>query len=148
MAKYIFTLLLLGSALAASALTTAEKLDQLEQSRVLLSKEIEVANLQAELNKAQESVGVRPNGEVGSALSLIKITGLASKPEAIFLYGGYRIVAKKSEMVIPNVQITSVNQSYVMLKDVTSGKESVLWLSSADQNQNTTNNTTSPTKTP
>lgn len=129
MAKYWVSLLLMCAALCAQALTTVERLDQLEESRVLLSKEIEVANLQAQLNKAQGDVGVRPSGAVGSALTLIKVMGLATQPEAVFMYGGYRIVAEKGGMVIPNVQITSVTQSYVVLKDVTTGKENVLWLS-------------------
>jgi hypothetical protein len=145
MVNYIIGMMLLFCAWIAQAATTAERLDQLEQSRVLLTKEIEVANLQAQLNKAQGEVGIRPNSDVGSALSLIKITGLASKPEAVFLYGGYRIVADKGDMVIPNIQILSVNQSYVVLKDITSGKESILWLS-ADTSSSTTTTTPTPTQ--
>jgi len=139
MGNYLIGLLLLCSALAAQALTTAERLDQLEQSRVLLSKEIEVTNLQAELNKARGEMGISPADGVGSALSLIKITGLASKPEAVFLYGGYRIVADKGDMVIPNVKITSVSQSYVVLRDITTGQENVLWLSAPEPTTSTTN---------
>lgn len=126
--------------------STVQKLDELEQTRILLSKEIEVAKLQAELQKANEEVGlVTGTGAAssaagaGSSLRLIKVAGLASKPEAVFLYGGYRIVAEKGKMVIPNIQMTSVTQSYVVLKDITSGKESILWLSSADKSQEGTN---------
>jgi hypothetical protein len=112
---------------------TVEKLDQLEQSRILLTKEIEVAKLQADLQKANAQIGVNLGANTGgSPLSLIKINGLASKPQAVFLYGGYRVVANKGEMVIPNLQIASVSQSYVVLKDITTGKENILWLSSGE----------------
>lgn len=131
MANYFIILVLVCSAFLAQAQTTVERLDQLDQSRVLLEKEIQVANLKAELDKANGDMGVRSSSSVGANLNLIKIAGLATKPEAVFLYGGYRIVADKGDMVIPNVQITSVNQSYVVLRDITSGKESVLWLSDA-----------------
>lgn len=112
---------------------TVEKLDQLEQSRILLTKEIEVAKLQSDLQKANASIGVNLGANTGgSPLSLIKINGLASRPQAVFLYGGYRVVANKGEMVIPNLQIASVSQSYVVLKDITTGKENILWLSSGE----------------
>lgn len=125
--------------------STVQKLDELEQTRIILSKEIEVAKLQAELQKANEQVGlVTGTGAAsaagaGSSLRLIKVAGLASKPEAVFLYGGYRIVAEKGKMVIPNIQMTSVTQSYVVLKDITSGKENILWLSAADKTSEGTN---------
>jgi len=113
--------------------TTVEKLDDLEQNRILLTKELEVAKLQAELQKANAAVGVTTGANTGgSPLHLIKINGLASNPEAVFLYGGYRVVAHKGGMVIPNLQITAVSQSYVVLKDITSGKENILWLSAED----------------
>jgi hypothetical protein len=113
---------------------TVERLDDLEQNRILLSKELEVVKLQSELQRANASVGVTTSGANtgGAPLSLIKINGLASNPEAVFLYGGYRVVARKGGMVIPNLQITGVSQSYVVLKDITTGKENVLWLSAGD----------------
>lgn len=138
MGKHILMGLLIGAALNVMAQpytpNTVEKLDDLEQSRILLSKELEVVKLQGELQKANSAVGVTAAGAStgGAPLHLIKINGLANNPEAVFLYGGYRVVARKGGMVIPNLQITGVSQSYVVLKDITTGKENVLWLSSQE----------------
>ena len=151
MAKYYLGFFLLLGSLVAQAQPytpgTVEQLDQLERERVILSKQLEVTKLQADLQKANESVGVL-NGaggsiHTGSALHLIKVSGLASKPEAVFLYGGYRVVAQRGGMVIPNIQLSSVTQSYVVLKDIVSGKENVLWLSAEDKS-NPTNNPSQP----
>lgn len=144
MGKYLLGLFLVLGCLIAQAQPytpgTVEQLDQLERERVLLTKQIEVTNLQAELQKANDNVGVTAGTgtNVGSALRLIKISGLASKPEAVFLYGGYRVVAERGSMVIPNIQLSTVTQSYVVLKDITSGKENVLWLSSEDKTKDST----------
>jgi hypothetical protein len=140
MGKYFLGFFLLLGIITAQAQpytpSTVEELDQLERSRVLLSKQLEVAKLQADLQKANEDMGVLHGAggalQTGSALHLIKVSGLASKPEAVFLYGGYRVVAKRGQMVIPNIQLSSVTQSYVVLKDITNGKENVLWLSSGE----------------
>jgi hypothetical protein len=141
MGKYFLGFFLLLGIVAAQAQpytpSTVEELDQLERSRILLSKQLEVAKLQADLQKANENIGVLHGAggalQTGSALHLIKVSGLASRPEAVFLYGGYRVVAKRGQMVIPNIQLSSVTQSYVVLKDITNGKENVLWLSSGEE---------------
>ncbi len=136
----------LSAQAASNGPTAVEQLDQLEQSRVLLTKEIEVAKLKADLQKANSDIGVNLGVSTGGTpLSLIKINGLASKPEAVFLYGGYRVVANKGDMVIPNLQISSVSQSYVVLKDITTGKESILWLSSGDTSSGSMTTTTTTT---
>ena len=148
MAKYFLGFFLLVATIMAQAQpytpSTVQQLDQLEQNRIILSKQLEVANLQGQLQKANEEVGVTTNPTgVGAALRLIKISGLASKPEAVFLYGGYRVTANKGGMVIPNVQLVSVTQSYAVLRDITSSKESVLWLSAEDNSSTGTSNTSS-----
>lgn len=143
MAKYFLGFLLLVGFVMAQAQpytpSTVQQLDQLEQNRIILSKELEVANLQGQLQKANEAVGVATNPTgVGAALRLIKISGLASKPEAVFLYGGFRVTASKGGMVIPNVQLVSLTQSYAVLRDITSSKESILWLSAQEKTAQTT----------
>ncbi len=125
-------LLSLGSQSQAGD-STIDQLDQLERQRVILEKRLEVTKLQKELSDTQgQSVAssIVPTENLQAAsLNLIKIVGMASKPKAVFLYNGYRLTAERGEMVLPNVQLHNVSDTYVMLKDTTSGKESVVWLS-------------------
>ncbi len=114
---------------------TVDELDMLERQRILLQKQLEVAQLESSLSEALASSGatrvVGKDNMITSALNLVKVTGLAKNPEAIFTYGGYRIVTRKGEMVLPNIQVSTIDTTHVVLKDVTTGKESVLWLSNA-----------------
>ncbi len=113
-----------------------DALDQLDRQRVLLEKQLEVVKLEGELRDALSTTGatnvVDTEEMQTSALNLIKVTGLEKKPQAVFTYGGYRIVTAKGEMVLPNIQVSGVEPTHVILKDVTTGKESLLWLSTAN----------------
>lgn len=118
---------------AQSADPTVDTLDKLERQRLILQKQLEVSKLQEELNKSRQTGGtsqIVPTEDLNTAaLSLVKIMGLSSKPTAIFLYNGYRLTAQKDKMVLPTVQVRAINENYVVLKDIQTGKESILWLS-------------------
>lgn len=143
MAKKIATFLLSGM-LSTTAFAqaydsnTVTELDQLERQRVLLQKQLDVVQLEGDLRNALSASGatrvVGTDDLTMSALNLVKVVGLAKSPQAIFTYGGYRIVTEKGEMVLPNIQVSTVDTTHVVLKDVTTGKESILWLSTEDQN--------------
>ena len=141
MAKKIATFLL-GGVLSTTAFaqaydaSTVDELDQLERQRVLLEKQLGVVELEGALRDALAASGatrVVGTGDLTtSALNLIKVVGLEKSPQAVFTYGGYRIVTEKGEMVLPNIQVSGVDTTHVILKDVTTGKESILWLSTDD----------------
>jgi type IV pilus biogenesis protein PilP len=143
MVKKIKKLILLGSALGVTAFAqpynnaTVDELDLLERQRILLQKQLEVARLESELRDTMTAGGVAPtvatDTMVTSALSLVKVTGMEKSPQAVFSYGGYRIVTARGEMVLPNVQVKSVDATHVVLRDVTTGKESIMWLSNASK---------------
>lgn len=112
---------------------TITNLDKLERQRISLQKQLEVVRLEAELkdimSKSGLSSAIATDDMLASALSLIKVTGLESNPQAVFLYSGYRLLSTKGEMVLPNLQVRKIESTHVVLKDVKSGKESILWLS-------------------
>jgi len=115
-----------------------EQLDDLERKRAILAKKIDVAKLQTELRDLiQAGGGAIQFGAFGdlsqSALSLIKVSGLEKKPQAVFEYGSFRIIAAKNDIVLPNIKMVGVTKSYVVLKDITTGRENLLWLSFEDQ---------------
>jgi type IV pilus biogenesis protein PilP len=114
---------------------TVDQLDQLERQRVILQKQVEISKLQQEISASAPppppvSAAVTPMADLAtSSLQLIKVVGLATKPKAVFLYNGYRLSSERGDMVLPNIQLRNVTDTYVLLKDTTTGKESVLWLS-------------------
>lgn len=124
----------------AMADSTVQELDDLERQRVILQKQLEISKLQQQINGATSTMVmpaatpsvVATEDMVTSSLRLIKVVGMASKPKAVFLYNGYRLSAERGDMVLPNIEIRNVNETYVLLKDTTTGKESVLWLSAND----------------
>lgn len=111
-----------------------DELDTLDQEKTLLLKKVEVAKLQNDLQVVTRKSDAASTVEVANMkpenLRLIKVTGLESEPQAVFLYNGYRMVANKGEMVLPSVQLRVVTATHVTIKDVRTGKESTLWLSS------------------
>lgn len=142
MVKYVVMLGMFMLAASTYADDTVDQLDELERQRVILQKQVEISKLQTELNAASPpppppadtSPVVATEDLATSSLQLIKVVGMATKPKAVFLYNGYRLSAERGEMVLPNIQIRNVNETYVVLKDTTTGKESVLWLSANDKN--------------
>lgn len=156
MVKYVLAMVLLAMALQASAQsvnpTVVDKLDSLDQQKVLLQKELEVAKLQNDLQMAQNKSGASSTVETADLksenLRLIKITGLESAPQAVFLYNGYRLVADKGEMILPTVQLRVVTASHVTVKDVKTGKESILWLTSENTSSSSSDSTESETTNP
>src|SRR5271163_1583306 len=138
MVKYtlIMALLVMAAQGFAQTLdpTTVDKLDDLDRKKVLLVKQIEVVTLenglQAALGKGNTLSTVNAADLKSENLRLIKITGLESAPQAVFLYNGYRLVAEKGGMVLPTVQLRTVTPSHVTVKDVKTGQESILWLTS------------------
>lgn len=122
---------------------TVQQLDDLEQQRVILQKQLEISKLQKEINDnngaaAQASAAASPTvvateNLVATQLQLIKVVGLASQPRAVFLYNGYRLSGERGQMILPNIQVRNINETYVLLKDTTTGQESVLWLSAKSE---------------
>lgn len=108
------------------------KLDMLDQQKTLLQKQIDVVNLKNDLTTALGEGGSLSTVDTADLkpeyLKLVKITGLESAPQAVFLYNGYRLVADKGEMVLPTVQLRAVTASHVTVKDLKTGQESILWL--------------------
>ncbi|MFI4956242.1 MAG: hypothetical protein ACHQAX_03435 [Gammaproteobacteria bacterium] len=138
MVKYLVVLSVL-LAQVAFADDTVDQLDQLERQRVILQKQVEISKLQQEMVAASPpapapTAAVTATTDLAtSSLQLIKVVGMAAKPKAVFLYNGYRLSAERGEMVLPNIQIRNVTETYVLLKDTTTGKESVLWLSASNK---------------
>lgn len=117
-----------------------EELDGLDREKAILEKQVAVAKLQTELRDLiQAGGGAIRLGTFGdltqSALSLVKVSGLERKPQAVFEYGGFRILANKNDIVLPNIKMVGVTKSYVVLKDITTGQENLLWLSFEDKDQ-------------
>jgi hypothetical protein len=122
--------------------TVIEKMDDLDRQKILLVKQIEVVTLenglQSALGKGNTLSTVKAADLTSTNLRLIKITGLETAPQAVFLYNGYRLVAEKGGMVLPTVQLRTVTPSHVTVKDVKTGEESILWLTAENHGGSTT----------
>lgn len=142
MAKYmlILTFMIIATQGVAQNVdpNIVDTMDKLDQQKVLLQKQLDVTNLQNDLNEALGAGGALSSVNAADLkpenLRLVKITGLESAPQAVFLYNGYRLVADKGEMVLPTVQLRSVTTSHVTLKDLKTGQESILWLTADNTN--------------
>lgn len=142
MAKYmlIMTLMIIAAQGVAQTLdpNLVDTMDKLDQQKVLLQKQLDVTKLQNDLNQALGAGGALSTVNAADLksenLRLVKITGLESAPQAVFLYNGYRLVADKGEMVLPTVQLRTVTTSHVTLKDLKTGQESILWLTADNTN--------------